>query len=140
VFRYCMIEGKTIPPVAKLLSIFTKKVEPKGGFIPLSISASYTSPAIKYIEQSRDLYLVYQVATGYRKTFSLRPTRDLKSLSADQQLTNDWPTTDQWLTNIVSFLINSFGWNLGFGHISLLIYPSPTYLLILWNFTKYLYI
>ena len=54
-----------MPPVAKLLSIFTKKIKPKGSHIPLSISASKTSPAIKSIVQSTDLSLIYRKSSSW---------------------------------------------------------------------------
>ena len=40
-----------MPPVFKLLSIFTKKIKPKGGLIRLSIPAYKMSPTIKSITQ-----------------------------------------------------------------------------------------
>ena len=40
-----------MPPVAKLLSIFTKKIKPKGSLRPLSIPAYKMSPTIKSIGQ-----------------------------------------------------------------------------------------
>ena len=59
-------------------------------------------------------------------------------------LTNDWPTADQRLTNgwpiLCHFWSIIMAQILFVGHFLLLIYPSLTYLLILWNFNKYLYI
>ena len=40
-----------MPPIAKLLSIFTKKIKPKGSLRPLSISTYKMSPTIKSIAQ-----------------------------------------------------------------------------------------
>ena len=59
-------------------------------------------------------------------------------------LTNDWPTADQRLTNgwpILCHFWSIIMARISFvGHFLLLIYPSLAYLLILWNFNKYLYI
>ena len=54
-----------MPPIAKLLSIFTKKIKSKGSLILLSISANQTSPAIKSIMQSRDLSPVYHTSSSW---------------------------------------------------------------------------
>ena len=56
----------------------------------------------------------------------------------------DWPTADQRLTNgwpILCHFWSIIMARISFvGHFLLLIYPSLAYLLILWNFNKYLYI
>ena len=50
-----------MPPIAKLLSIFTKKIKPKGSLRPLSIPAYKMSPTIKSIAQQlyETINLVY---------------------------------------------------------------------------------
>ena len=99
-----------MPPVAKLLSIFTEKIKPKGSFILLSISPSQMSPAIKSIVQSIDLSLI--VVAGRRKTLSSGLTRDLFPISAYQQLTNNGLMTDQYCTISYQFFwLESWFWS-----------------------------
>ena len=97
-----------MPPIAKLLSIFTKIIKPKESLIKLSISANQTSPTIKFIVQQH-----YDTINCQR--YGCTINNKLSGVAnKGPYATFRRPTTGQRLTNIVPSLINSFGLNLVF--------------------------
>ena len=124
----------------QFLSNFTKKINPKGSHIPLSISANWMSPANKSTVPSRDTSPVYHTSSSsapedpesWQDRKRGRSKRTWKT-RMDQRLTNGWPILCHFWSIIMARI--SF-----VGHFLLLIYPSLAYLLILGNFNKYLYI
>ena len=124
-----------MPPIAKLLSIFTKKIKPKGSFRPLSIPAYKMSPTIKSIaQQLYDTINCRRYGYNINNKLSGVANEGLYSIfhwrMTDQQLANDWPI----LCHFLSVLLAQIS---VLGQTWLKIYPSLTYLLILWNFSKY---
>ena len=81
-----------MPPVAKLLSIFTKKIKPKGSHRRLSIPAYEMSPTINSIAQQ-----LYDTINCQRCGYNINnKLPGVIPLSTDKWLTNNWPMTDQY--------------------------------------------
>ena len=105
--------GWTMPSVAKLLSIFTKKIKPKGSLRPLSIPAYKMSPTIKSIAQQ--LYdTINCQRCGYNINNKLSGVANEGHYSifhlqiTDQQLANDWPILCHFLSVLLA-RISVFG-------------------------------
>ncbi len=111
-----------MPPVGRLLSIFTKIIQPKGSLTPMSILANQTLPTIKSIARQ---HYDTKNRQRYRCNINKKLSRGAKK---GPYATFRWPTIDQQLANnwlILCHLLSIFLAGISFfGHISLLIYPK----------------
>ena len=104
---------------------FYKKNQAKGKpytieyFRKLNITRHQVYHAIKRFESG--ISHKQQLGTGRHSHYGQR--RTLRHFL----LTNDWPTTDQWLTNIVPYLIYSFGSKLVFWSYFIVNLSLPIY-------------